>query len=181
MLRQERMSVAMALRVQAPHHTRSQGGIRRQATTPPGKQLGVLREPGLQLVDAARSYQAAGAPLLAPPPLADAEGDAVDGATVFFLVPTAVRAQAELDRRKREEEKEEKAAVWAKLEQRLQRIDAKLVAGGVLTPWGRRSTGVGSTIHPPHSSVFYPSFFFVCRQPTFPQDQTQSCLSLPSN
>ena len=50
-----------------------------------------------------------GAPSLAFPSLAAPDRDAVDGATLFFSVNSAVRSQAELDRRKKaKQEKHEK-------------------------------------------------------------------------
>ena len=83
-----------------------------------GTHSGVLAEPAVQgrLVASCLSP----VPSLAFPSRAAPDRDAVDGATLHFLVNAVVRLQAELDRRKKEEE----------LEKAKQEEHEKLMLGG---------------------------------------------------
>ena len=71
-----------------------------------GTHSGVLAEPAVQERLVASCLSPGGAPSLAFPSRAAPDRDAVDGATLHFLVNAVVRLQAELDRRKKKEEEE---------------------------------------------------------------------------
>ena len=66
-----------------------------------GTHSGVMAEPAVQGRLVASCLSPGGAPSLAFPSRAAPDRDAVDGATLHFLVNAVVRLQAELDRRKK--------------------------------------------------------------------------------
>ena len=118
--RHERMTVAMELatalhhsaqRVEAPREGvegETNDALRRPKPPLPGKRPGVLLDPEpVQVVDAVTSYVAAPGPSSLVPQLA--ANDALDNATLRFLVARALRDRRRQEEERRKREKEEKA------------------------------------------------------------------------
>ena len=109
------------------------GGLRAQKPPLPGKRPGVLLDPEpVQVVDAVTSYVAAPGPSSLVPRLA--ANDALDNATLKFLVARALldRREQEEERRKREEEvKKRKKALLERLTAEGRReLEQRLDSGG---------------------------------------------------
>ena len=83
-----------------------------------------------------------GAPSLAFPSLAAPDTDAVDGATLHFLVNAVVRLQAELDRRKKKEEEEEEKAKQEEHEKLMLGVPDRLRHHLPVTEAEREASGV---------------------------------------
>ena len=142
--RHEAMSVRLALAT-ALHHSAQRVEVpregvegvtsdapRRPKPPPPGKRPGVLLDPEpAQVVDAVTLYVAAPGPSSLPRLAAN---DALDNATLKFLVARALldRREQEEERRKREEEVKKRMKVW--LEQRTaegrRELEQRLDSGG---------------------------------------------------
>ena len=108
-----------------------------------GTHSGVMAEPAVQGRLVASCLSPGGAPSLAFPSLAAPDRDAVDGATLHFLVNAAVRLQAELDRRKKkEEEEEEEKAKQEEHEKLTLGVPDRLRHHLPVTEAGREASGV---------------------------------------
>ena len=95
-------------------------GLRAQTAPPPGVRPGLPLEPGPQRSDrTVRHSSGDSLPQLAMPSLAGAAGEAVDSATLAFLLSQSLAAKEHEEQKKREEEARKAHAEWRRRRKKL--------------------------------------------------------------
>ena len=95
-------------------------GPRAQKTPPPAERPGILAEPGLQRSDrTVRRSSGDGLPQLVTPSLASTASEAVDSATLAFLLSQSLAAKKHEEQKQREEEARKVLAEWRRRRRKL--------------------------------------------------------------
>ena len=108
---------------------------RRQKTPPPGERPGSLFDPGPQRSDRSLRRSAGdGLPQLVTPSLASTASEAMDSATLAFLLSQSLAAKKHEEQKKREEEAKEALKAWKVRRKRVKDEFLALIDTPTLTP-----------------------------------------------